>query len=313
MRKKKGNIFLAIASGIIVGMAIVVPISLLNSFINRDMPSKDHETVSESLNNVASNNNASDDESVSDSVILADDTTVSEDTVSEDIIETVSENTVPEEITDALIPTEPTYLLTYEPLDTSSIPEYSGEPYFILNDNIPEFTDMDLLNPVFEYYSELDDLGRCGVATACIGTELMPTEERGEIGQVKPSGWQTVKYPDLINGLYLYNRCHLIAWCLAGENANVNNLITGTRYLNVSGMLPFEDNILYYVRDTGNHVLYRVDPIFVDDELVCRGVHMEGFSVEDNGSGICFNIYAYNVQPGITIDYLTGDNWITEE
>ncbi len=313
MKKKKKSIILSIASGIIVGMAIVMPISLLNSFINRDVPSKDHETVSESLNNIVSNNIATDDGSVSNGVILADNGSLSEDSVSENIIETVSENTVSEEITDAFIPTEPTLLLSFEPLDINSIPEYTGEPYCIINNNVPAFTELDLLNPVFEYYSDLDDLGRCGVATARIGTELMPTEERGEIGYVKPSGWQTVKYPDLISDLYLYNRCHLIAWCLCGENANEQNLITGTRYMNVSGMLPFEDEILDYIKATDNTVLYRVTPIFVDSELVARGVHMEGYSVEDNGSGICFNVFVYNVQPGISIDYATGDSWITEE
>lgn len=206
--------------------------------------------------------------------------------------------------------TYPTYLLDYSELDIASVPEYSGEAYFILNDNVPEYTDEDKMNPIFEHYSYLDYLGRCGVATANLGLELMPTEERGSIGNIKPSGWHTVKYPELIEDRYLYNRCHLIAFSLAGENDNERNLITGTRYMNMSGMLPFENDVAKYIEKTGNHVLYRVTPCFEGDELVARGVHMEAWSVEDNGWGICFNVFVYNVQPGITIDYLTGDSWI---
>ena len=158
-----------------------------------------------------------------------------------------------------------------------------------------------------EYYSELDGLGRCGVCAACVGRGLMPTEERGQIGQIKPSGWQTVKY-DSVDGNYLYNRCHLIAYQLAGENANVNNLITGTRYMNKEGMLPFENAVADYVRETGNHVLYRSRPIFVGDEPLARGVHIEAYSVEDSGEGVSFNVFCYNVQPGIEIDYATGES-----
>jgi DNA-entry nuclease len=192
----------------------------------------------------------------------------------------------------------------------ADIPEYSGEAYVVLEDNQPDFSDSDKqLTDPFEYYSELDSLGRCGQAYANICKELQPTEARGEIGQVKPSGWHTVKYNDLIDGNYLYNRCHLIGYQLAGENANEKNLITGTRYLNVVGMLPFEDKVDDYVDSTGNHVLYRVTPIFEGTNLVASGVQMEAWSVEDNGKGICFNVYCYNVQPGIAIDYATGDSW----
>jgi len=187
------------------------------------------------------------------------------------------------------------------------IPEYSGEPYVILNDNQPDFSDDELTEESYESYSDLDSLGRCGVAEANIGQDLMPTEERGAIGQVKPTGWHTIKYNN-VDGKYLYNRCHLIGYQLTAENANEKNLITGTRYLNVTGMLPFEDTVADYVKETNNHVLYRVTPIFEGNNLVASGVQMEAKSVEDDGKGVCFNIYAYNVQPGITIDYATGES-----
>ena len=188
------------------------------------------------------------------------------------------------------------------------IPAYSGTPYTEVNDNQPYFTEADLTTQSFETYSELDSLGRCGVAYANVGQDLMPTEPRGEIGAVKPTGWHLVKY-DNVDGKYLYNRCHLIAYMLAAENANPQNLITGTRYLNVQGMLPFETKVCDYVKSTGNHVLYRVTPIFDGDNLLADGVLMEAYSVEDAGDGICFCVFAYNVQPGIGIDYATGDNW----
>lgn len=188
------------------------------------------------------------------------------------------------------------------------IPDYAGETYVELNGNKPYFADCNISTDVFEHYSDLDSLGRCGQAYANICKELMPTEERGNIGMIKPSGWHTVKYPDLIDGLYLYNRCHLIAFCLAGENANEKNLITGTRYMNVTGMLPFETEVADYVDKTDNHVLYRVTPIFVGEELVARGVEMEAYSIEDKGEGVCFHVFVYNEQPGITIDHLTGDS-----
>lgn len=192
------------------------------------------------------------------------------------------------------------------------IPDYSGEPYVVLNDNWPDFDAEDLTLEPFESYSELDYLGRCGVAYANICLEIMPTEPRGDIGQVKPSGWQTVKY-DCVDGKYLYNRCHLIGFQLTGENANKQNLITGTRYMNVDGMLPFEDMVADYVKETGNHVLYRVTPIYDGDALVAGGVQMEALSVEDKGTGISFNVYVYNVQPGVEIDYATGESWLEGE
>ena len=193
-------------------------------------------------------------------------------------------------------------------INIDDIPEYSGEPYVVLQDNWPEFDAEDMTLEPFENYSELDSLGRCGVAYANICLEIMPTEPRGDIGQVKPSGWQTVKY-DCVDGKYLYNRCHLIGYQLAGENANKQNLITGTRYMNVTGMLPFENMVDDYVEETENHVLYRVTPIFEGTNLVASGVQMEAFSVEDEGEGVCFNVFVYNVQPGVTIDYATGDSW----
>ena len=188
------------------------------------------------------------------------------------------------------------------------IPAYSGTPYTEVNGNQPYFTEEELTTQSFETYSELDSLGRCGMAYANVGQDLMPTEPRGEIGAVKPSGWHLVKY-DNVDGKYLYNRCHLIAYMLAAENANPQNLITGTRYLNVQGMLPFETKVCDYVKNTGNHVLYRVTPIFDGDNLLADGVLMEAYSVEDAGEGISFCVFAYNVQPGIGIDYATGYNW----
>lgn len=196
-------------------------------------------------------------------------------------------------------------------LETADIPADAGDPYVTINDNVPQFLETDLATSSYEYYSDLDDLGRCGVVYACIGTDLMPTEERGNIGSVKPSGWHTVKY-DIVDGKYLYNRCHLIGYQLSGENANVNNLITGTRYLNVEGMLPFENMVADYVKETGNHVLYRVTPVFEGNNLVASGVQIEAQSVEDQGEGILFNVYCYNVQPGVTIDYATGDSTLAE-
>ncbi len=198
-------------------------------------------------------------------------------------------------------------------LDLSSVPAYSGSPCVELCGNEPQFTNEDKKRGAFEEYSELDALGRCGVAFALIGTETMPTEKRGKIGSVKPSGWHTVRYDDVIEDKYLYNRCHLIGYQLAGENANPKNLITGTRYLNTEGMLPFEDEVASYVDNTGNHVLYRVTPIFEGDNLVATGVQMEAYSVEDDGAGVSFNVYCYNVQPGVSIDYATGDSALAED
>lgn len=197
-------------------------------------------------------------------------------------------------------------------ISVDGIPEYSGSPYVAINDNVPQFSEKDLVTSSSEYYSELDSLDRCGVVYACIGTDLMPTEERGNIGSVKPTGWHTIKY-DIVDGKYLYNRCHLIGYQLSGENANTKNLITGTRYLNVDGMLPFENMVADYVKETNNHVMYRVTPVFEGDNLVASGVQIEAQSVEDNGEGILFNVYCYNVQPGIEIDYVTGESQLAED
>lgn len=195
----------------------------------------------------------------------------------------------------------------------SDVPAFSGEPYVEIAGNVPTFMQAEITTDVFEEYSELDDLGRCGVAYANICKELMPTEKRGEIGMIKPSGWHTVRYDDLIHDKYLYNRCHLIGFQLAGENANEKNLITGTRYMNVDGMLPFENAIADYVKKTDHHVLYRVTPVFEGDNLVASGVVMEAYSVEDDGEGVSFHVYCYNNQPGIEIDYSTGESWVEGE
>ena len=201
---------------------------------------------------------------------------------------------------------------TASAFNAADVPAYSGEPYTAVNNNEPYFTSDNLTTEAFENYSELDALGRCGVAYANVCLETMPTEKRGSISEVKPTGWHSVKY-DNVDGKSLYNRCHLIGYQLTAENANQQNLITGTRYLNVDGMLPFENMVADYVKETDNHVLYRVTPIFTGDNLVADGVLMEGYSVEDEGDGICFCVYAYNVQPGITIDYATGDSWLSSE
>lgn len=201
---------------------------------------------------------------------------------------------------------------TASAFNAADVPAYSGKPYTAVNNNEPYFTSDDLTTEAFENYSELDALGRCGAAYANVCLETMPTEKRGSISEVKPTGWHSVKY-DNVDGKSLYNRCHLIGYQLTAENANQQNLITGTRYLNVDGMLPFENMVADYVKETDNHVLYRVTPIFTGDNLVADGVLMEGYSVEDEGDGICFCVYAYNIQPGITIDYATGDSWLSSE
>lgn len=198
---------------------------------------------------------------------------------------------------------------TQKSYESTDIPAYVGNSFVILDDNKPAFSKQDReRTDAFETYSDLDELGRCGVAYANICKELMPTEERGAIGMVKPTGWHTVKY-DNVEGKYLYNRCHLIGYQLAGENANEKNLITGTRYLNVTGMLKFEDQVADYVKATDHHVLYRVTPVFEEDNLVATGVEMEAYSVEDKGEGVSFHVFVYNVQPGIVIDYATGESW----
>lgn len=203
---------------------------------------------------------------------------------------------------------------TFQPAD---IPAYSGDAYIAVNNNVPYFTPEEMSTSSYETYGVLDDLGRCTTCVASVGKDLMPTEERGNIGSVKPTGWHTVKY-DFVDGKYLYNRCHLIGYQLTAENANEKNLITGTRYLNIEGMLPFENMVADYVKETGNHVMYRVTPIFSGDNLLADGVLMEGKSVEDDGDGVLFCVFAYNVQPGVIIDYATGDssadtNYIAEK
>ena len=195
-----------------------------------------------------------------------------------------------------------------ETFNFAAVPAYDGKAYVAVNDNVPFFTEEELSSASYETYGELDPLGRCTVCVASVGQDLMPAEERGNIGAVKPTGWHTVKY-DFIDGKYLYNRCHLIGYQLTGENANEKNLITGTRYLNIEGMLPFENMVADYVKETDQHVMYRVTPVFEGDNLLAAGVLMEGKSVEDNGEGVLFCVFAYNVQPGVSIDYATGESF----
>ncbi len=192
----------------------------------------------------------------------------------------------------------------------SEIPVYSGRPYVVINNNVPSFNKYELTTKGYETYASLDSFGRCGGAVASCGREIMPRpdEERGSISAVKPSGWVQAQY-DWVSGKYLYNRCHLIGWQLSAENANKRNLITGTRYMNTEGMLPFENMVADYIKETNNHVAYRITPIYDDNDLVASGVQMEAFSVEDGGEGICFNVFCYNVQPGVKIDYSTGRSW----
>ena len=206
----------------------------------------------------------------------------------------------------------PTEITTASSFSLSDVPAYSGKAYISVNGNVPYFTAAELTTTSFETYSDLDTLGRCGVTYACIGQDLMPTKERGSIGMVKPTGWHTVRYDGLVDGNYLYNRCHLIGYQLTGENANTKNLITGTRYLNIEGMLPFENMVADYIQETSNHVLYRVTPIFEGNSLVANGVLMEGYSVEDKGAGVSYCVFAYNVQPGIEIDYATGESKLAD-
>ena len=206
----------------------------------------------------------------------------------------------------------PTEITTASSFSLSDVPAYSGKAYTSVNGNVPYFTAAELTTTSFETYSDLDTLGRCGVTYACIGQDLMPTEERGSIGMVKPTGWHTVRYDGFVDGNYLYNRCHLIGYQLTGENANTKNLITGTRYLNIEGMLPFENMVADYIQETNNHVLYRVTPIFEGNNLLANGVLMEGYSVEDKGAGVSYCVFAYNVQPGIEIDYATGESKLAD-
>lgn len=222
------------------------------------------------------------------------------------IEEKTQEQTDTEEQEKSLSSTENATTAT-ETFDFASVPAYDGKAYVAVNDNVPFFTEEELSSASYETYGELDSLGRCTVCVASVGQDLMPTEERGNIGAVKPTGWHTVKY-DFVDGKYLYNRCHLIGYQLTGENANEKNLITGTRYLNIEGMLPFENMVADYVKETNQHVMYRVTPVFEGDNLLAAGVLMEGKSVEDNGEGVLFCVFAYNVQPGVSIDYATGES-----
>lgn len=212
-----------------------------------------------------------------------------------------------------LVPPDETTAVT-EPIGLSEVPSYRSDAYVAVNGNVPYFTDEEKAAAAasYETYAPLDSLGRCGAAVASVGKDLMPTEKRDSIGTVKPSGWQTIQY-EIVDGRYLYNRCHLIGYQLTGENANKQNLITGTRYLNIEGMLPFENQVTDYVKETGNHVLYRVTPIFNGSDLVALGVLMEGWSVEDAGEGICYCVFCYNVQPGIVINYADGTSRLAEE
>lgn len=225
----------------------------------------------------------------------------------DDIEEKTQEQTVTEEQEKSLPSTENATTIE-ETFDFAAVPAYDGKAYVAVNDNIPFFTEEELSSASYETYGELDPLGRCTVCVASVGQDLMPAEERGNIGMVKPTGWHTVKY-DFVDGKYLYNRCHLIGYQLTGENANEKNLITGTRYLNIEGMLPFENMVADYVKETDQHVMYRVTPVFEGDNLLAAGVLMEGKSVEDNGEGVLFCVFAYNVQPGVSIDYATGESF----
>lgn len=229
-----------------------------------------------------------------------------------EVAESPSNESTPEETATQEAAQQEAAQTSQSSFSADDIPAYSGTGAYIeINNNVPYFNEADYTTIAFEDYSSLDSLGRCGVAYVNVCQEIMPTEERGSIGQVKPSGWHTIKY-DCVDGKYLYNRCHLIGYQLSAENANTENLITGTRYLNVDGMLPFENMVADYVKETYNHVLYRVTPVFDGDNLVATGVLMEALSVEDKGDGICFNVFCYNVQPGVTIEYATGDSSLND-
>lgn len=282
-KKKQQKRTLLICAGVFAALFVIIGIGALTEDDTPQLPepSSQVETIVDE---------SSESEEITPEISSEPDSSVAE---SSEPQQSVTESEVPESTTPII--------------DLASVPAYSGSPYVEINGNVPDFTDADLTTTSFETYSSLDSLGRCGVAYANIGTDLMPTEDRGSIGQVKPSGWHTVKY-DCVDGKYLYNRCHLIGYQLTAENANIKNLITGTRYLNVEGMLPFENMVADYIKETGNHVLYRVTPVFEGNNLLASGVLMEAKSVEDNGDGILFNVYCYNVQPSVTIDYTTGDS-----
>lgn len=263
-------------------------------------------------------------EKVEDATITsADSSSENAETTESDVVEESSvTTTVTNEITtvteaETVTTAESTVVITKNPMDYIDVTNvnidlsscvYDGiTPYSIVNDNVPQFEVVEHEYQSFEYYSDLDSLGRCGLTMSVVGKDIMPTEERGNIGSVKPTGWQTVKY-DCVDGKYLYNRCHLLGYQLTGENANTSNLITGTRYMNVDGMLPFENMVADYIKETGNHVLYVVKPVFEGDNLLATGVIMQAKSLEDNGDGILFNVFCHNVQPGIEIDYASGSS-----
>lgn len=250
------------------------------------------------------------DESILTSETVSETSTSSTQTTTS-IVETSPTTSTTTDIQTESIQTESTVVVPESSLSIIEILPFDGTPCYAVNNNQPYFTNDEITNQSYEYYSDLDSLGRCGVCIACISLDMMPTTEREGIGMVKPSGWHLDKY-DFVDGKYLFNRCHLIGYQLTGENANLSNLITGTRYMNIQGMLPFENQTADYIKSTGNHVMYRVTPIFEGDNLVATGVLMEAYSVEDSGQGICFNIFCYNAQPGVVIDYATGDNHLDE-
>lgn len=240
-------------------------------------------------------------------------TTVQKSSEGDDALPEKTPNTDISEVADDTAPETVTTIDEKQIDEWVSTNDMLSTAFVVVNNNEPWFTEEDKQSTEsYEFYGDLDSLGRCTACWANVGKDLMPLEERGEIGNVKPTGWHTVKY-DIVSGKYLYNRCHLIGYQLTAENANEKNLITGTRWLNIEGMLPFEDMVADYVKETDNHVLYRVTPIFSGDDLVARGVEMEGWSVEDNGEGICFNVFCFNTQPHIGIDYATGDSWLVTD
>lgn len=258
------------------------------------------ETVEEAISEIIASETATSETATEDINVTATTEEISETEALTATTETETEISQ----TEAVVTASPETVAKAE--NTFTIPAYSGNPYAAINNNEPFFTNEDMSFSSYEYYSPLDNKKRCGVCVASVGQDIMPTEERGEIGSVKPSGWNQAKYAGLVDGNYLYNRCHLIGFQLTGENANEKNLITGTRYLNVEGMLPFENMVADYVKETGNHVMYRVTPVFEGNNLLASGVLMEAKSVEDNGNGILFCVYCFNVQPGVTIDYSNG-------
>lgn len=282
----------------LISSIIACVISVIGIGMHQEPPA---ESQNETNANVAVNNNVVEEESKVEET---------ENVVSNEIeTDSTEENTTTNESTsDEKKEPVKQAISSQQTVSTSSIPAYSGKAYIAINNNVPYFTESDLTTTSYEHYSSLDSLGRCGVAVANIGKDIMPTGERGNIGSVKPTGWHTVKY-DNVSGKYLYNRCHLIGYQLTAENANTRNLITGTRYLNIEGMLPFENMVADYIKETNNHVLYRVTPIFEGNNLLASGVQIEAKSVEDKGAGILFNVYCYNVQPDIVIDYATGSSY----